>query len=88
MGYVLIPGVQNNPGHAGIFGGSVLANTYHATVAKQVVTPGAIFLSGQQTYVLHHTQKNVDQTGYEGFKLQFNQLACNSAGNYYASDGL
>lgn len=85
--YVLIPGVVNNPGHAGIFGGNVLANTY-ATAAKQNVKPGAIFLSGQQNYVIHHTQKSVSQSGYEGFKLQFNQLACNSFGNYYASDGI
>jgi len=87
QGYVLIPGVQNNPGHAGIFGGSVLANTY-ATAAKQVIAPGAIHLSGQQNYVIHHIQKNVAQTGYEGFKLQFLQLPCTSAGVYYASTGL
>ena len=66
---VLIPGVVNNPGHAGIFGGSVLANTY-ATAAKQNVKPGAIFLSGQQNYVIHHTQKSVSQSGYEGFKVR------------------
>ena len=84
---LVITNVQNDPGHAGIFGGQILANTY-AALANQNTVPGALFLSGQKLYILTHSQKNVAQTDYEGFSLQWNQLPCNSAGVYYSTSGL
>ena len=84
---LVIPNVQNNPGHAGIFGGQILSNSY-AALANQQATPGALFLSGTKPYKFTHYQKNVAQTGYEGFKLQFTQMPCNSANILYESSGL
>jgi hypothetical protein len=87
QGVLVIPGIQNNPGHSGVLGGTVLANIY-AALASQATIPGAIFLSGQQNYIIHHIQKNVAQTDHEGFKLQYSQIPCNSAGVYYETSGL
>lgn len=82
-----INGVVNNPGHGNIFGGTVFGNIY-ASAANSNSKPGAVLVTGQKNYILQHTQKNVAQTGYEGFSLQFNQLPCSSATNYYESSGL
>ena len=40
-----INGVQNNPGHGNIFGGTVLGNIY-ATAAKSNSKPGAVIVTG------------------------------------------
>ena len=82
-----INGVVNNPGHGNIFGGTVFGNIY-ASAANSNSKPGAVLVTGQKNYILQHTQKNVAQTGYEGFSLQFNQLPCSSPTNYYESSGL
>ena len=62
--------------------------TVNETSIQNALFPGAVILTGQKNYILQHTQKNVAQTGYEGFSLQFNQLPCSSATNYYESSGL
>ena len=82
-----IAGIQNNPGHGNIFGGTVLGNIQVKAASANSV-PGAVIVTGQKNYILQHTQKNVAQTGYEGFSLQFNQLPCSSAAFYYESSGL
>ena len=65
----------------------VLGNIY-ASAANSNSVPGAVLLTGNKNYILQHHQKNVDQDGYEGFSLIYNQLPCSSATVYYESSGL
>ena len=88
MAVLTIGGVQNNPGHGNIFSGTVLGNIYVDDDENGNSVPGAVIVTGQKNYILQHTQKNVAQTGYEGFSLQFNQLPCSSAAVYYESAGV
>ena len=53
-----INGVQNNPGHGNIFGGTVLGNI-QATAAKSNSKPGAVIVTGKINYRFSTTERNL-----------------------------
>merc|ERR1711981_1148310 len=91
MGYITVPGVVGSAAIE-VFSGQVLANTFPAAEANQHLTPGTLIVTGQHVYTIDHTTLAIDQTSAtttptSGFKLQWNQLPCSSAGAYYSTTG-
>jgi len=85
QGFVTISGVVGAKAIQ-VFGGQVLSNNYEPLAAQQTV-PGALFISGNQQWIIRHTVNAVAQTGLEGFNIQYNQLSCSAADVQYRSDG-
>ena len=53
-----INGVQNNPGHGNIFGGTVLGNIY-ASAANSNSKPGAVIVTGKINYRFSTTERSL-----------------------------